>query len=170
MCRERVPQRTASQKRHRRQPHQRKFDAQTKHYHKHDDDLQDCYCALIDPVDEDAFNCCHIFQDSRHQIPSSAIIEPAQGEQLNVRIKIASQIENDFLLERIVDEQAQRVQPILEDERNCTHQQQREQKFAIMPVDDLVDDLSRHHRCDDDHRRAGNCTSQHRDPEHRVAF
>src|SRR5262249_54965650 len=32
------------------------------------------------------------------------------------------------------------------------------------------DDLSRHHRWHHDHQRAGNRTSQHRDPEHRVAF
>ena len=126
VCRERVPQCTASQKRHRHQPHQGKFGAETKHYYKDDDDLQDCYCALIDPIDKDAFNSSHIFQDSRHQIPRGAIIEPAQREQLDVRIEIASQIENDSLLESIVDEQAQRVEPILEDERNCSHEQQRD--------------------------------------------
>ena len=45
--------------------------------------------------------------DSRHQIARGAIIEPAQRQQLNVRIQIAAQIENYFLFESIVQQKPQ---------------------------------------------------------------
>ena len=108
--RERIPKRAAGQERHRRERDQRQFCAEVKHSRHHHHDLQYRHRAFLDAVDEDALDRAHVLQNPRHQIAGGAIIEPAQWQSLNVRIQIAAQIENDFLLEGVVEQQAKIIQ------------------------------------------------------------
>ena len=58
--------------------------------------------ALLDSVDQHALYRVDVLDHPRHQIASGAIVEPAQGQRLNVRIEITAQIEDHFLLKRVV--------------------------------------------------------------------
>ena len=69
--------------------------------------------ALFDSVDQHALYRIHVFNHARHQVARGAIVEPAQWEQLNVRIQIAAQIEDNFLLERVVQNDPERIENML---------------------------------------------------------
>ncbi len=99
---ERIPKRAASEKRHRRQTDQRQRRADIKHHPQHDHHLQQCDHPLLDPIDQHPLDRVHILQNARHQIARRAIIKPAQRQQLDMRIKIAPQIEDHLLLEGVV--------------------------------------------------------------------
>ena len=62
--------------------------------------------SLLDSVNQHALDRVHILQDARHQIARRAIIEPAQRQHLNVRVKIAAEIEDHFLLKGVVENDA----------------------------------------------------------------
>src|SRR6266403_1975354 len=102
MCCQCISERTSDEERKRRQCEQCEFCVQIKHHRQHDHDLQDRDHALLNSIDQHALDRVHIFDHACHQIACGAIVEPAQRQQLNVRIQIAAQIENDFLLERVV--------------------------------------------------------------------
>ena len=78
---------------------------------------------------------------------------------MDVRIKIASNIEDDFLLEGIVKDEPQRVQAVLEDYGHEREGKQRRQMFRMMLLDDIVDDefgrrgKNDQHQCADDRAR-----------------
>src|SRR5437764_9221728 len=127
---ERVPKCAAGQERHRRERDQRQFCAEVKHSCHHYDDLQYRHRAFLDAVNEDALDRAHVLQNPRHQIAGGAIIEPAQWQSLNVRIQIAAQIENDFLLEAVVEQEAKIVQAFLKQHGESHENKQWEQTFG----------------------------------------
>src|SRR5437870_13483052 len=90
------------------------LEVQIKHYTDDDHHLQDRDHALFDPINQHTLDRVHVFNHARHQVASGAIVEPAQWQQLNVRIEIAAQIEDHPLLKRVVQHDAQRVKSVLD--------------------------------------------------------
>ena len=74
---------------------------------------------MLDPVDQHPLDRVYVLDHARHQIARGAIIKPAQRQQLNVRIQIAAQIEDDFLLERVVQNDSERIENVLNHKRGC---------------------------------------------------
>src|SRR5436309_8681080 len=101
---------------------QREFRIPTEHHRQHDHYLQNGDDTLLDSVDQHSLHRVHVLDDARHQVARGAIVEPAQRQQLNVEIQVAAQIKNDFLLERVVQSNSQRIEKMLNkesDSRNC---------------------------------------------------
>src|SRR5438046_1469793 len=96
---ERVPKRAAGEKRNRTKREQSQLETDQTHPHEHDDDLEDGHHSLLNAVDQHALNRSHILEQARHQISGCAIVEPLERQELNVRIQIATQIEDYALLE-----------------------------------------------------------------------
>ena len=71
-----------------------------------------------------------------------------------MRIQIAAQIENDFLFERIVQHDPQRVESVLQKESNHCEQNERQQFLRMMQPHDVVDDSLRYRRKNDHHQCA----------------
>src|SRR5947208_994238 len=93
---------------------------QKRHQHENADQIAQLHAAsqngdnaLLDPIDQHALHRVHVLDYSRHQVARGAIVEPAQRQQLNVRIQIAAQIENDFLLECVVENDPKRIVNVL---------------------------------------------------------
>ena len=160
MRRERVPKRAARQHRKRRQADYRQRHADIKHHRQDNDELQHRDHALFDSVDQHAFHRRDVLQDARHQIARRPIIEPAQRQHLDMRIEVAAQIEDDPLLERVVQNDPERVEPILKQKRQCRDQHERRQPFCVMLHQHLIDDSSRHRWKHRHHQRAKNRASQ----------
>ena len=114
---------------------------------------------MFDAVNQHALDRVHILDHARHQIAGGAIVEPAEGQELNVRIKIAAQIENHFLLERIVQDNPQRVEGVLKQKCHRRQQNQRQQFLGMICAYDIVDDpfgygwKNDHHQCPEDRTR-----------------
>ncbi len=131
-----VSQRAGDQKRERHQREQGQLSVQIKHHADDDDHLQDRDHALLDSVDQARARLnSHLPDHARHQIAGGAIVEPAQRQQLNVRIKIAAQIENNFLLEGVVQNNAQRVERVLKQKRHEREQNERQQFLRMMSAE-----------------------------------
>jgi hypothetical protein len=113
--------------------------------------LQDRDHALLNSIDQHALDRVHIFDHACHQIARGAIIEPAQRQQLDVRIQIAAQIENDFLLERVVQDDPQRVEYVLKHKRDRRQCNKRQQSVRAIRAHNAVDDPLRYTR-EHDHR------------------
>src|SRR4029453_5257330 len=141
--RERIPERAPGQEWHRRQRDQRQFCAEVKHPHHHHHDLQYRHRAFLDAVDEDALDRAHILQNPRHQIAGGAIVEPAQWQSLNVRIQIAAQIENNFLLEGVVEQEAKIVQYFVKKQHQTHEKKERHQTLGVGTVDDVMENIFR---------------------------
>ncbi len=101
---------------------------------------------MLDSVNQHALDRVHVFEDARHQIARRTIVKPAQRQQLDVRIKIAPQIENHFLLESVVQNDAQRIEAVLQKEGERRHQQQRRQSLRPVLRENLIDHELRHRR------------------------
>ncbi len=97
-----VSERAGDQQWKRRQRKQRKLCVQIKHHDHYDYDLQQRDHAFLDAVNEHALDRVHVLDHARHQIAGGPIVEPAKGEQLNMRIQITTQIEDHLLLKRVV--------------------------------------------------------------------
>ena len=87
-----------------------------------------------------------------------------------MRIQIAAQIENDFLLEGVVEQQPEIIQASLNQHGEGHENKQRKQTFRVVTVDDVVENIFRRRRWNDHHERAHDGASQRRDREHRIAF
>src|ERR1043166_8813009 len=112
---ERVPKRAASEKRNRAEREQSQRETVIAHQSQRHEDGQQRDGSLFDAVNQNAFNSGYIFQQRGLQIAGRPIVEPAQGQQLDVGVKIAAQIKNDSLLESVVQDQPTQVEPVLED-------------------------------------------------------
>ena len=100
---QRVSNRAAGQERDRREHAPGEPAVEIKKRDAHDCHLQNRNHALFDAVDQDALDRVHILDHPGDQIAGRAIIEPAQGQPLDVPEEIAPQIEDDFLFETIVE-------------------------------------------------------------------
>jgi len=89
---------------------------------------------------------------------------------LNVRIQIAAQIENDFLLEGVVEQKAKIIQTSLNQHGERHENKQREQTLGLVTGDDVIKDIFRRRRGYDHHERARDRASQRRNREQRIAF
>ena len=80
----------------------------------------------------------HVFQKPRHEIAGGAIVEPAQRQQLNVRIQIAAQIEDNFLLEVLLKISRSELNPCLKQKCGDGREQNERHQFfrMILPNDD----------------------------------
>ena len=73
--------------------------------------------------------------------PVARLSNQRSGSSLNMRIQIAAQIENYLLFESIVQQKAQGIQSVLEEQRaTAATRHQRQQPLRMMPDDDFVDD------------------------------
>ena len=109
---------------------------------------------MLDSVDQHALDRVHVFDHARHQVARRPIIEPAQRQQLNVRIQIAAQIENDFLLECVVQNDPKRIENVLNNKSHCGEQNQRQQFVRPVRADHILNDPFGHTRKHDHHQRA----------------
>ena len=76
------------------------------------------------------------FTSSRTRViksPVARLSNQLQRQQLDVRIKIAAQIENDALLERVVEQDAQRIEYVLKNKRERGGQRQRHEPIRACP-------------------------------------
>src|SRR5205823_13359914 len=112
----------------RNQCQQRELGIEIKHHAENNHHLQNRGHALLDSVDQHALDRVHVLDDSRHQIAGRAIIEPAERQQLNMRIQVASQIEDYALLKSVVQNDPERVEAVLKQERHEREPDER-QKF-----------------------------------------
>ena len=112
-----VSERTRDEQWKRRQRKQRERCIQIKHHGHYDHNLQQRDHALLDSVNQHALDRVHILNHPRHQIARGPIVEPTKRQQLNMRIQIAPQIEDYFLLERIVQHNPHRIESMLKQKR-----------------------------------------------------
>jgi hypothetical protein len=89
---------------------------------------------------------------------------------LDVRIKIASNIKDDFLLEGIVKDEPQRVQAVLKDDGHEGERKQRRQMFRMMLLDDIVDNEFGRRGKNDQHQCAHDRATHHPERERGIAF
>ncbi len=87
-----------------------------------------------------------------------------------MRVKIAAQIEDDLLLEGVVQDDAQRVQAVLEEKRECRGENQRVQALGAVLREHLIDDELGDGREDDHHQRAEDRAGEGAEREQRVSF
>ncbi len=111
------------------------------HQSADDEDLHEGDGPLLNAVDKDALDGVHVFQDASHNVARGAVIEPVQRQPLDVRIEIAAQVENDFLLEGVVQQNAQAVGEVLQEERAKPGEDERQKQRGLFSDDDFINDL-----------------------------
>ena len=84
------------------------------------DDLQDGHEALLDAVDQHALHGGDVVDHAGDDVAGGALVVPAERQALERVIKIAAQIEDDFLLEGVVEADAQGVQAVATRRRTPT--------------------------------------------------
>ena len=90
--------------------------------------------ALLDAVDEHALHVGDVLDDAGHDISGAAGVEPAQRQALDFRIEVRADVIDDFLLEDVVDVDAQRVEAVLGEEAE-ERDADPEGKFVMPPRD-----------------------------------
>src|SRR5438094_9146448 len=105
---------------------------------------------MLESINQYALDVVDVLDHARHQVAGGAVVEPAKRQQLNVRIKIAPQIEDDFLLERVVQNDPQRVECVLKKKYGSRYETQRQQLVRPIRPHDIIDDHVRH-TCEHDH-------------------
>ena len=83
-----------------------------KEHRRDDDDLKDSDGALLDAVDEDALDGVDVLHDAGHDVAGGAVVKPAERQPLDVGVQVAAQVEDDFLLEAVVEQDADRVEQV----------------------------------------------------------
>jgi hypothetical protein len=58
--------------------------------------------SLLDAVNQDAFDRIHVLHNAGHEIACGAVIKPSERQLLDVRVKLAAQVEDDLLFKRVV--------------------------------------------------------------------
>ena len=116
--------------------------------------MENCHAALLDAVDEHAFDIRHILDEARHDVAGGAIVEPVEREFLDVRVKLAAQIEDHALLEVVVENNAQAVEAVLGEEGGEADRDERNQLLGPVLADDFIHDPLGHGGKDDHHQRA----------------
>ena len=167
---QRVSQRPGNQKWERRQREQGQLRVKIKHDSDDNEHLQDRDHALLDAVDQDALDRVHVFQNTRHQIARGAIVEPTQRQQLDVGVKIAAQIENNFLFESVVQQNPQRVERVLKNKRQRREQDQRQQFLRMMQTHHVIDDSLRHRGKNDHHQCTNDRAAQRSGRQPRITL
>ena len=87
-----------------------------------------------------------------------------------MRVKIAPQIENHFLLEGVVQDKAQRIEKVLKEESCRREENQRQQFLRMILADDDVDDPFRHCGKNNHHQRADNRATERARRQPRVTL
>jgi hypothetical protein len=77
--------------------------------------LQRCDEALLNSVDENALHISDVLHHAGHDVAGPAGIEPLERQALDFFVKIRADVEDDLLLEVVVDEDPQRIQPLFEE-------------------------------------------------------
>ena len=92
------------------------------------------------------------------------------GKKLDVRIEIAPQIENYSLLERVVQNDPERVERVLKHKRARRDENQRQQLVRPVRANDIIDNPFRDARENDHRQRAENRAAQRPGRYPRIAF
>ena len=139
------------------------------HETEDDGDLQDGDRTLFDAVDEDTFDTADVFDHTGHDVAGGAVVEPGEGERLQPPVKIAAQIEEDFLFESVVEENTQGVESVLGEEAEGRERDHRPEGLGFSAAQHVVDDALSDHREDDDHDGGAERAEQGCGREQRVA-
>ncbi len=94
---------------------------------------------LLHAVDKHALHAGDVVDHAGHDVAGRARIIPAQRQALEGEIEIAPQVEDDFLLEGVVDADAQRAERVLRQERHDDNQHIRQQEIGALGDQDVVD-------------------------------
>ena len=100
---------------------------------------------MLRAINEHAFNRIHIFDDARHQVAGGALIEVTNRQSLQAGIDFATHVENYILLEVIIDQNAERVEQISQQERADQTEHQFREHFRSLLADDLLDRVAGKH-------------------------
>ena len=78
----------------------------------HPDQLQKGNQPLLNPVDEHPFHVHHVLTHPGEQIPAGTVVIPRSRKTLKGGIKVPAQIENHFLLKKIIQKDAKGVESV----------------------------------------------------------
>ena len=158
--RQRVPKSAPGQKREGNEPNQGQGGAEIKHHTEDNHELKDGYDSLFYSIDQHPLDRGHILEDAGHQIAGGAIIEPAQRQHLNVRVKITPEIEDHPLLKAVIENDADRIESVLDRESQGCDQDERGQTLWAVLIQDFIDDPLGHRRKHDHHEGAQDRASE----------
>ena len=166
---ERVSERTGKKERHRRQGACGERGAPPEHEAEDHRDLQYGDRPLFDAVDEHALDIVHVLDDARHDIARGPLVEPRQRQRLEPRVEVAAQVEEDLLLERVVEQDAKDVEPVLREEPGRGERDHGPQGIHFPAAEDVVHDALGDDGKHDDHDRRAEGAGEGGRGEQRVA-
>ncbi len=108
------------------------------------EDLEHGDDALFDAIDEDAFHIGDVFDNSGHDVAGAAGIEPVEWEELDFRVEVGADVEDDFLLEVVVYKDAGTVEGVADEEGEEGHDDPEEKFFMTCGVGEyFIDGIAR---------------------------
>ena len=133
-----------------------------------DDDLEEGDDPAFDAVDQNPFYGSDILEEAGHDIAGGAIIEPGEGELLDVGVEVATEVKNDLLFEGIIEDDAEAVEGIADEKRGGGDEDESGEAVAAAGADVVDDDLG-DLREDHYHESGENGTEHHSRGQPRVA-
>lgn len=155
-----VSERSDGEKREGEECHAQETDIIEGHEDDDDEDLQNGDGALLDTVNEDTLHGHDIFDQAGHYIAGGAEVEPAEGEILDMGVEVAANVEDDFLLEVVVEDDAEAVEQFLEEKRGESGEGEWGDDAGISPADAVVNNALGGGGEDDHHEGAADCTEE----------
>ena len=96
--------------------------------------------ALLDAVDEHALHGGDVVDHAGDDVARGALVVPTQRQALQRAVEIAAKIEDDFLLEGVVEADAQGVERVLREKRRDDDEHIGQQQVGLVRNQDVVDD------------------------------
>ena len=127
----RVGEGSRDEKGHRDHRDEGHFRIEVKQISAHDEHLQEGDEALLDAVDEDPLHRGDILRHTCHHISGAPVVEPPHREPLDLAIQIRADVKDHLLFERIVQDDAERIEEVGRKKRPHREEGERDEPVEI---------------------------------------